>query len=664
MERNRHGYWMKRLVVAALAVMLCIGLCGCSAFFDLLEDFVGDSENEERVPFPTDMTIIFEWGEIVTDPTETTQIEEIEPITGVVVGDPLNVRSGPGTNYKGVGSMDKGETVVIWELSLHGELPWGKTDLGWVCLDYVKLDDPDALLVSDEVVGGMTMVDNIRVYSGPGEHYKYVGTEEQDVRVEIRGFCGRWVRIQRGWVPLEMIYVDGTEGPEEPINATVNVAAINVRGGPGTNYDLVDQVDKGETLKIYYQVVLDGKTWGCSDIGWVFMDYMNVVEDDAIIGEWYWWTLVSDGYDYAVCLLTYKANGTFQETLVIYSPVYEDIPDYTRSYEYLLSGTYTFDGSLLIREEKDYKAEYPIFQPERGKTDRSARVNGNTLTVEGEGEYTRGTPEEVFAALKKNTEKCLDPAILGTWRDAEIDPENSRFYSSCTWSFYEDGFFTYSASAMGSYIYDKETGLTLDPNGPAAGSQEGCGVYSFDGTTLFLDFKELEHEDSWTKEYQVKINGDQGTMGNITIYKGTLEEVAERLFANVSLPETPTEPEQSAPEVLGTWYCIRGWGRDGEPGYIEPPYRIEVVTFRENGIVECQTYRLEAGAEAPVQDPESPWLSGGTYSYDNLDNGMMGEYDVTIEDGVLCVGCAGAMEFYHRGGVNEAVNTIRQKTAP
>lgn len=53
-------------------------------------------------------------------------------------GDPLNIRSGPGTSYSTAGKYSDGIAIVITEIDNSGSALWGKTKDGWVCLDYCK----------------------------------------------------------------------------------------------------------------------------------------------------------------------------------------------------------------------------------------------------------------------------------------------------------------------------------------------------------------------------------------------------------------------------------------------------------------------------------------------------------------------------------------------
>ena len=59
-------------------------------------------------------------------------------VTKTVTNTYVNIRSGAGTGYEKVGEYKKGDVVVIYEEKTAGGRPWGRTDKGWICMDYVK----------------------------------------------------------------------------------------------------------------------------------------------------------------------------------------------------------------------------------------------------------------------------------------------------------------------------------------------------------------------------------------------------------------------------------------------------------------------------------------------------------------------------------------------
>ena len=50
----------------------------------------------------------------------------------------VNVRSGPGTGYDKVGKLNKGDTILVYEIQTVSGRKWGRIDMGWICLDYAK----------------------------------------------------------------------------------------------------------------------------------------------------------------------------------------------------------------------------------------------------------------------------------------------------------------------------------------------------------------------------------------------------------------------------------------------------------------------------------------------------------------------------------------------
>lgn len=75
-------------------------------------------------------------------PEDVTEAPTEEPTKGgetkTVTNTYVNIRSGAGTGHEKVGQYKKGDVVTIYEEKTVGGRPWGRTDDGWICLDYVK----------------------------------------------------------------------------------------------------------------------------------------------------------------------------------------------------------------------------------------------------------------------------------------------------------------------------------------------------------------------------------------------------------------------------------------------------------------------------------------------------------------------------------------------
>jgi len=86
----------------------------------------------------------------------------------------------------------------------------------------------------------------VNIRSGPGTNYQIVGTVYQGTQVTVSQQQGDWYKITigntTGWVNGSYITVQAAA------KVTVTGTTVNLRSGPGTNYDIVGQVAKGDTL--------------------------------------------------------------------------------------------------------------------------------------------------------------------------------------------------------------------------------------------------------------------------------------------------------------------------------------------------------------------------------------------------------------------------------
>ena len=65
----------------------------------------------------------------------------------------------------------------------------------------------------------------------------------------------------------------GSNGCTGVVNAS---SGLNVRSGPGSNYDKIKTLAKGEKVTVKERVKIDGTYWGYASGGWICMDYVDV----------------------------------------------------------------------------------------------------------------------------------------------------------------------------------------------------------------------------------------------------------------------------------------------------------------------------------------------------------------------------------------------------
>lgn len=186
-----------------------------------------------------------------TEPAEDFQSTPA-PVTvnmGTVTAGKLNIRKGPDSKYEAVEeAYYNGDRIEILETQTIEGTVWGRTNLGWVGMGYVKMDgtaasasdeDPNALKIisngNTEVLGyGVIDLGELNIRQGPSTDYDKVGTAKQGVRYayyQLSTTSGSWARIEGGWVSTEYFYIEGTAA-DDSLTGTVTEDDLNIRSGP------------------------------------------------------------------------------------------------------------------------------------------------------------------------------------------------------------------------------------------------------------------------------------------------------------------------------------------------------------------------------------------------------------------------------------------------
>lgn len=235
--------------------------------------------NLEHIRLPGEL----EETEPVIDPTEPQ--ETTPPVLvnmGTVTAGKLNIRKGPDSKYETNGAYYNGDRIEILETQTADGTRWGRTNLGWIGMGYVRMDgeesaenDPNKnpqLITngSTTVMGyGVVNLGELNVRLGPDTEYGKVGTVKMGKRYAYYQMSEGWVRIDGGWVSTEFFYIEGTTA-SNAMTGIVDTDDLNIRTGPDTSFQSVGTYQKGETIEVLGQV----NYWGYTEKGWVFMTYV------------------------------------------------------------------------------------------------------------------------------------------------------------------------------------------------------------------------------------------------------------------------------------------------------------------------------------------------------------------------------------------------------
>ena len=228
-----------------------------------------------------------------TTPTETTgDSTSTQSIKGVITANGLNIRSEASTDGKVQGSYNKGDVVTI----LETKNAWGRTNKGWIKMQYVNTSGTttDSTTTNNTTTNnttnnttvtgngsttvqlkGIVKVKELNIRASASTDGERLGSYTYGDRVEILEKSGSWGRTSKGWIHLDYIYQDGTTGTNTA-SGTVTGTQLNIRSGPGTGYGSVGSYNQGDSVSILEQFTYNGTTWGCTNKGWICMDYVDV----------------------------------------------------------------------------------------------------------------------------------------------------------------------------------------------------------------------------------------------------------------------------------------------------------------------------------------------------------------------------------------------------
>ena len=133
----------------------------------------------------------------------------------------VNVRSGPGTNYKKLGKLRRGQPVAV--CSINGkwaEITWTGSQRAYVHTDYLKFEvgsngaTIDVPSTDPGSIGAAVATGNVNVRQGPGTNYKKLGKLRRGQTVAVCSINGKWAEItwtgsQRAYVHTDYLRIEG-----------------------------------------------------------------------------------------------------------------------------------------------------------------------------------------------------------------------------------------------------------------------------------------------------------------------------------------------------------------------------------------------------------------------------------------------------------------------
>lgn len=238
-------------------------------------------------------------GDTASEPTDPTGSTETEPPTeppvvvdvtmGTITAGELNIRKGPNSDYESVGTYLNGDRIEILETQSTEDGIWGRTSKGWINMSYVRMDGTLPTVSSEDDNATVPNVISDGTYNVLG--YGVVdlaslnvrsgpATDFDKVTTVTYGTRYAYYQVSGDWVRIEDGWVSTEyfyiEGTtsESAITVTVTVEELNIRSGPGTSFKSVGAFKQNETVKILAQI----NNWGYTDKGWISMNNVEQTE--------------------------------------------------------------------------------------------------------------------------------------------------------------------------------------------------------------------------------------------------------------------------------------------------------------------------------------------------------------------------------------------------
>ncbi len=226
-------------------------------------------------------------------------------LTARVTAGVLNVRGGPGVSFSVIGKVYNGQTVAVLGRAATSHWVFVRADAhleGWVNSNYLHIGVPIThlpVLPHTPIVPGTAPLGTIttgalNVRTGPGLAYKSVGVvyQGQSVTLLARNANGSWLYVQtphrqEGWVntshvdtSFEISHLPERGAPAPRALGVVSTGALNVRSGPGVDYDVVATLTYGTEVGLVGRSATGGwvkiQTENSNVLGWVNANHIHL----------------------------------------------------------------------------------------------------------------------------------------------------------------------------------------------------------------------------------------------------------------------------------------------------------------------------------------------------------------------------------------------------
>jgi N-acetylmuramoyl-L-alanine amidase len=208
---------------------------------------------------------VAKWLTAKEDTDSSAISSDSETSKGVANTDRLRARSGPGTSFRIVGFLNKGQAVTVLDVNENWLKISASFGEGWVSKPYI-----DTVTVNQEINSsgsafnqttmGVVTGDTLNVRKEPASSSSLLGKLSKGMNVTVYSQQNNWDEIQfnnkKAWVSADYVKLqtdlqnDTSSKDTHQVIGTVTASTLSVRSGSSLNAAVVGSVSKGQQFTI------------------------------------------------------------------------------------------------------------------------------------------------------------------------------------------------------------------------------------------------------------------------------------------------------------------------------------------------------------------------------------------------------------------------------
>ncbi len=246
-----------------------------------------------------------EKGRELAGTTASSSTSDVDAMPAWIKVPTVNVRSGPGTNYRQRGQLARGDKVYVVEIRNDWRKCHTPGGYGWIRHDMLEtnvargqklaaagISTPATSTGSSAASGGTAKAyvtgDRVHLRAGPSTSDRIKASVVEGQTLYITETRGDWRKVtvhggETGWIHSDLLKYEGDSGSTADSSSGgtakgyVSGGAVHLRSGPGTNYRIKAKVVEGQTLYItqtrgdWYKVTVHG-----GEDGWIRSDLVKL----------------------------------------------------------------------------------------------------------------------------------------------------------------------------------------------------------------------------------------------------------------------------------------------------------------------------------------------------------------------------------------------------